>query len=101
MVFAEEIGRHPGPTGSDELDYILFGSASELFLAHRIAQPPDFDQLLGVTVSGHQFTEEELARGVAVTVLDRPNAPAQRLRAAETTNAQAHVPGPTCSCRSR
>ncbi len=93
VVYAEEIGRQAGPARSDELDYVLFGSDSELFLAHRITQPPDFDQLLGVTVSGHQFTQEELARGVAVTVLDRPNSPAQRLRAGETTNARGHITG--------
>ncbi len=93
VIYAEEIGRHADRTGSDELTYILFGGPSELFLAHSIAQPPDFDQLLGVTVAGHQFTEEELARGVAVTVPDRPNAPTQRLRAGETTDARGHVTG--------
>ncbi len=93
VVYATEIGPQAGPTRPDELDYILFGSDAELFLAHRITQPPDFDQLLGVTVSGHQFTEEELARGVAVRILDRPNSPAQRLRTGETTNAQGHVTG--------
>ena len=93
VVYAQEIGPPAGPARSDTLDYLLFGRGSELFLAHRIAQPPDFDQLLGVDVSGHSFSEEELARGVSVTVLDRPNSPSSRLRAGERVPAQGHVTG--------
>ena len=93
VVYAEEIGLQAGPAGSNGLDYIVFGQASELFLAHRITQPPDFDQLLGVKLTGHEFTDDDFARGVLITVRDRENSPARRLRAGETVSAQGHVAG--------
>lgn len=93
VVYAQEIGPEADLPGSDELDYILFGQAPELFLAHRITQPPDFDQLLGVKLSGQDFTDDDLARGVMITVRDRENSPARRLRAGETVAAQGHVAG--------
>ena len=36
----------------DQLEYLLFGKAPDLFLAHVITRPPDFDQILDVTISG-------------------------------------------------
>ena len=93
VVYAEEIGLEVGPAGSDELDYILFGGEPELFLAHRITQPPDFDQLLGVKLSGHEFTDDDFARGVLITLRDRENSPARRLRMGETVSAQGRVAG--------
>ena len=73
VVYAEEeISSQADLPLSDGLDYIVFGGTPELFLAHRIAQPPDFDQLLGVKLSGHEFTpEEDFARGILITVRDR------------------------------
>jgi hypothetical protein len=35
-----------------QLEYILFGKDRELFLAHLIMRPPDFDQVVSVTASG-------------------------------------------------
>jgi hypothetical protein len=93
VVYAGEIGPTSGITKSDTLDYILFGKGSELFLAHRITQPPDFDQLIGVKVSGHTFTSQELGRGVSVKILDRENTPDRRLRAKDKVAAQGHVTG--------
>jgi hypothetical protein len=63
------------------LEYLLFGKGGELFLAHLIMAPPDFDQLLAVKVTGHDFTDEELAKGVAVTFAGTTNTPAGRLTA--------------------
>lgn len=48
------------------LEYLLFGKGQELFLAHLITAPPDFVQMLAVKVTGHAFTDEELAQGVSV-----------------------------------
>jgi hypothetical protein len=93
VVYAKEIGSGAGLAKSDTLDYILFGTASELFLAHRIAQPPDFDQLVGARVSGHAFTTEELGRGVSVKLSDRPNTPDRRLRAKDKVAVQGQVTG--------
>ena len=64
-----------------------------MFLAHRITQPPDFDQLLSVKVSGDAPTEEELSRGVLVTTPERPNEPARRFRQGETVAVKGHVTG--------
>lgn len=64
-----------------QLEYLLFGKGGELFLAHLILAPPDFDQLLAVKVTGHAFTDEELAKGVVVTFAGTANTPAGRLTA--------------------
>ena len=63
------------------LEYLLFGKGGELFLAHLIVAPPDFDQLLSVKVTGHAFTDEELAKGVQVAFAGTANTPAGRLKA--------------------
>jgi hypothetical protein len=93
VIYAQEIGATTQITRSDTLDYILFGAGAELFLAHRIAQPPDFDQIVGVKVSGHAFTSEELTRGVSIKIPDRGNTPDRRLRAKDKVAAQGHVTG--------
>ena len=93
VVYAQEIGPPSGLSRSDSLQYIVFGRGSEMFLAHRITQAPDFDQLLSVKISGHEFTEDELLRGVLVTVPDRPNGPARRLRRGEAVAVTGHVTG--------
>jgi hypothetical protein len=68
----------PRAASPARLEYILFGKGRELFLAHFINRPPDFDQVLSVNVTGHGFTDEELGRGMRVT-FERPNSVAQRL----------------------
>ncbi|MFN0120771.1 MAG: hypothetical protein ACKV2V_09745 [Blastocatellia bacterium] len=68
----------PAATAPDHLEYILFGKGKELFLAHRISRAPDFDQVLAITASGHNLTDEELGKGLRV-IVDRPNALASRL----------------------
>ena len=93
VIYAQEIGSTAGLSKSDTLDYILFGTGAELFLAHRIAQLPDFDQLVGIKVSGHAFTSEELGRGVSIKVPDRKNTPDRRLRAKDKVAAQGQVGG--------
>jgi hypothetical protein len=67
----------------EPLNYLLFGNQQELFLAHWITRPPDFDQVLSVKVVGHQFADEELRHGVRVTIPGRVNAIHQRLRSNE------------------
>jgi hypothetical protein len=93
VVYAQEIGPKTTSAKSDTLDYILFGEGLELFLAHRIAQPPDFDQIIGVKISGHTFTSEELLRGVSVEIPDRKNTPDRRLRAKDKVAADGQVTG--------
>ena len=57
----------------DELRYLLFGKGPELFLAHLITRPPDFDHLLSVSLAEQPFSDEELGKGIVVKLGDRPN----------------------------
>jgi hypothetical protein len=83
----------PTEAKPDKLTYILFGAGQELFLAHRIAEPPDFDQVLSIKAEGHGVTPEELDRGVEVVFSDRQNTAAQRLREGEALPGRGHVTG--------
>jgi hypothetical protein len=62
------------------LEYLLFGKPDELFLAHFISKPPDFDQVLSVKIGDRSFTEEELGRGLRVQIPDRANTALKRLK---------------------
>jgi hypothetical protein len=64
----------------DDLAYLLFGRGSERWLAHVITRPPDFDQLVSVTVTGPTFTDKGLAAGIPVTVPGRKNLATERVR---------------------
>jgi hypothetical protein len=83
----------PAADKPDKLQYILFGEAGELLLAHMITKPPDFDQVVSVQVSGHSFTAEELNRGVSVIFPDRDNAAPQRLKEMQQARGEAQVAG--------
>lgn len=72
----------------DQLEYLLFGKAPELFLAHVINRPPDFDQLLGVTVSGEALAADDLRRGIRIKIAGRANTPHTRIKAGERVTAQ-------------
>ena len=83
----------PSENKPEKLQYFLFGRGDELFLAHLITKPPDFDQILSVKITGHQFTDEELSRGVSVLFQDRDNTATQRIKENEQAQAQSHVTG--------
>jgi hypothetical protein len=70
------------------LEYLIFGKGEKLFLAHLVVAPPDFDQLLSVKVTGHEFTDEELAKGVRLAFPATTNTPANRLRAKQQTTGE-------------
>jgi hypothetical protein len=90
VIFARHFG---SADRSVDLEYVMFGAGDERFLAHVIAAAPDFDQLLAVRVGGMAPDDDEIARGVDVTILDRPNTAATRLRDGETLRARGHVTG--------
>jgi len=90
VIYAQKFGR--GFDKSDKLTYILFGRGQELFLAHVIATPPDFDQILSVKIANPP-SEEELSRGVSVTILDRENSASGRIKEKEQVAGQGHVSG--------
>jgi hypothetical protein len=81
----------PKAKKSPQLEYLLFGKGQELFLAHLIKAPPDFDQILAVKVTGHQFTNEELAKGVPVVFPGTTNAAASRLKEKQQVAAEIKV----------
>jgi len=70
----------PGAARPTQLQYILFGKGPETFLAHFIVAPPDFDQIISVRVTGQNFTDAELSRGIAVTFPGRANTSTGRIR---------------------
>src|SRR5205823_2964123 len=41
----------------DQLEYLLFGKGAELFLAHFITRPPDFDQVLSVKAPDQKLSD--------------------------------------------
>ncbi len=90
IIYAEKLERDSHKP--ENLTYILFGKGTELYLAHVIAAPPDFDQILRVRVN-RAFTDVELNRGVRVTILDRENTAAARIRETEKVAGQGHVTG--------
>ena len=75
----------------EPLSYLLFGNQGELFLAHWITRPPDFDQVLSVKVVGHQFADEELRHGVRVAIPGRTNAIHRRLRPDEVVTGEVQL----------
>jgi|tagenome__1003787_1003787.scaffolds.fasta_scaffold20788724_1 hypothetical protein len=84
---------NPTDAKPDKLTYILFGTGQELFLAHRISEPPDFDQILSIKAEGHEVTAEELDRGVEIVFSDRQNLASERLREGDALSARGLVTG--------
>jgi hypothetical protein len=79
----------PGAAKPTQLQYILFGKGQETFLAHLIAAPPDFDQIISVRLTGQKFSDAELSRGIAITFPGKANSSTERIRE------KAHVAGTT------
>ncbi len=83
---------NPDAQKPPQLEYFLFGKARELFLAHVITGPPDFDQILAVQVEDHQFTDDELRQGLLVTFPGRGDDADQRIQEQEQVTGQVQVP---------
>lgn len=75
------------------LQCLLFGNGGERFVAHLISHPPDYDQLVAVEVRGHDFSDDELAHGVPMTIAGRADAAKDRIKEGDTVSATAHVGG--------
>ncbi len=71
----------PQAAGLPQLEYFLFGKSQELFLAHLITKPPDFDQIVPVVKTDQPFTDEALGLSVPITFPGKMNAPAKRIKA--------------------
>ena len=90
IVYARRFDQRGRP---DDLTYLLLGRGGELFLAHVISEPPDFDQILSVELAGPHPDEEELQAGIRVVFDGRANTAEARLRNEETATARGHVTG--------
>jgi len=93
-VYFHEFDPHAEPPA--QLEYLLFGRAPELFLAHVITRPPDFDQILAATVIGRApsvFTADDLSRGIRVSIPGRANTVHTRIKAGERVTGQAQPTG--------
>jgi len=77
----------------DDLTYFLFGQGDELFLAHAISRPPDFDQILSVRVLNPPLDEEEIKHAISVVFPSRPNTAKERVRDGVAGKARGHITG--------
>jgi hypothetical protein len=78
----------PAAKAPAALEYFLFGRGTELFLAHSIVRPPDFDQIVSVTVDGLKLTDDELGSAIRISIPAKKNTPADRLKEGEQAQAQ-------------
>jgi hypothetical protein len=83
----------PGQAKPSTLEYLLFGKSSELFLAHLITKPNDFDQIISIKSIGHPFTDEELRAGMHVVFSDRGNTVKDRLKEKTRDAGVLQIPG--------
>jgi hypothetical protein len=77
------------------LEYLLFGKGTELFLAHFITKPDDFDQIISVKLAGRSFTDEQLANGMHVIFSSRGNTAVERLKENDNLSGQFQLAGGT------
>jgi hypothetical protein len=78
----------PAANAAGSLEYLLFGSEQEMFLAHSIAKPPDFDQILSVDVTGTQLTGDQLSQALQIVVPNRGSTPLERIREGQQVTAK-------------
>jgi hypothetical protein len=86
VVYVHEF--RPEDKRPENLEYILFGTPDELFLAHRILAPGDFDQLLPVRIADQKFSDADLSQELRVVVTGRPNTSSGRLQKGQNITAQ-------------
>jgi hypothetical protein len=79
------------------LEYLLFGKGDELFVAHFITTPPDFDQVLSVKAAGEKLSDADLSQAMPVVISGRPNTVAQRIKGGESVAGQIRGTGAAAS----
>lgn len=79
----------PAAKKPERLEYLLFGQGDEIFMAHLLTAPPDFDQVLSVTLTDHPFTDDELEKGILLVLPETTNSAGQRLKAGQQATAMA------------
>jgi hypothetical protein len=78
----------PAAKAPTALEYFIFGRGTELFLAHSIVKPPDFDQILSVTVDGLKLSDKELGNAIRISIPLKKNSLADRLKEGEQAQAE-------------
>jgi hypothetical protein len=82
----------PHSAALPQLEYFLFGTVGDLYLAHVISRAPDFDQVLGVEVDGQPLADDDLRRALRITVAGRSNGVGDKLQEGESVSAQLTIP---------
>ena len=85
----------PKGTKPTHLEYLLFGKGPELFLAHFITLPDDFDQIVSVKIPGHGLTDAQLSKGMHVVFADRGNNSLERMKEKQIAPGDFQLPGGT------
>ena len=75
------------------LEYLLFGKSSELFLAHLITKPNDFDQIISIKTIDQSFSDEELREGRRIVFSKRGNTAKERLKEKAIDTGVLQIPG--------
>lgn len=83
----------PNAAKPSKLEYLLFGKGSELFLAHLITKPNDFDQIISIKTPAQTFTDDDLAKGMRIEFSDRGNTSKERLKEKVKALGRLHSPG--------
>jgi len=78
----------PAATAPAALEYLFFGSGTELFLVHSIIKPPDFDQIVSVKVSGSELSSGELGSAIRISIPLKKSSSATRLGEGEKASAE-------------
>ena len=76
------------------LKYLLFGNSNGLFVAHYITRPPNFDQVLCVSLNGHTFTDAELAKGIEIIIPGKLNQAKERIKEKQQVAGQMQTADP-------
>lgn len=66
----------------ENLEYIVFGKPGEIYLAHLVTLPPDFDHIVRINLD-HDFSDGSLGRGLPLRIPGRRNDKRQRLATGE------------------
>ena len=78
----------PKVASPKSLEYLLFGNGTELFLAHSIVKPPDFDQIISIKLSGLTLSPSDLQTAMRLSIPLKKNVPTDRLREGEEAVAE-------------
>ena len=85
----------PAAAKPSTLEYLMFGKSSEIFLAHLITKPNDFDQIVSIKTMDQPFTDEELRKGMHVVFSGRSNTAKDRLKEKSQATGSLQIPGAT------